>query len=195
MRISEWNVLWEVFNTSETKQEKGVILTRAAECLRRIRLANAAQRRVCLSRAIREFFAALPWLTRFTWPIRFDLILRIPPYSSFALLSLGIIIGTEDEWTGCSGAPCPAWQPAAAEKLAARPWGHDRGSRVETLRQQFCLGAGSNLCQFQKASSRRESEGQRGRKGGVRGGRHGKGGVWIETASSDVHFIFLSSQR
>lgn len=40
--ISEWNVLWEVFSTSETEQEGG-ILTSAAECLTHIRLANASQ--------------------------------------------------------------------------------------------------------------------------------------------------------
>ena len=37
--LSEWNVLWEVFNTSETEQEEGGILTSAGECLARIRSA------------------------------------------------------------------------------------------------------------------------------------------------------------
>lgn len=37
------NVLWEVVNTSETKQEEGDILTFAAESLTRIRSANASQ--------------------------------------------------------------------------------------------------------------------------------------------------------
>ncbi|KAF3838795.1 hypothetical protein F7725_010563 [Dissostichus mawsoni] len=46
--LSEWNVLWEVFNTSETEQEEGGILTSAAECLARIRSAKASQTKTVL---------------------------------------------------------------------------------------------------------------------------------------------------
>lgn len=46
--VSHWNVLWEVFNTSETEQEEGGILTSAAECLIRIRSANASQTKTVL---------------------------------------------------------------------------------------------------------------------------------------------------
>lgn len=46
--VSHWNVLWEVFNTSETEQEEGGILTSAAECFVRIRSANASQTKTVL---------------------------------------------------------------------------------------------------------------------------------------------------
>lgn len=41
-------MLWEVFNTSETEQEEGGILTSAAECLARIRSAKASQTKTVL---------------------------------------------------------------------------------------------------------------------------------------------------
>ena len=45
---SQWNVLREVFDTSETEQEEGGILGSAAECLARIRSANASQTKAVL---------------------------------------------------------------------------------------------------------------------------------------------------
>lgn len=46
--VSERNVLWEVFNTSETEQEEGGILTSAAECVACIRSAKASQTKTVL---------------------------------------------------------------------------------------------------------------------------------------------------
>lgn len=46
--VYERNVLWEVFNTSETEQEEGGILTSAAECLTCIRSAKASQTKTVL---------------------------------------------------------------------------------------------------------------------------------------------------
>lgn len=46
--VLERNVLWEVFNTSETEQEEGGFLTSAAECPTRFRSANAPQTKAVL---------------------------------------------------------------------------------------------------------------------------------------------------
>lgn len=64
--VSERNVLWEVFNTSETEQEEGLTLSPAAEWLARIRSTKASQTKTVLfvRGRVQEFCRVSLWLTR-----------------------------------------------------------------------------------------------------------------------------------